>query len=86
MKMDAENWCWRDIQSLPIIKSLLLKKAPEPVVSEAKPIDLTTKTNKSTEKLIPQEREDKTSTNQAVEASGEDVGIEKIGVVSLRWR
>lgn len=60
----------------------IIKKAPEPVVSEAKSIDLTTKTNKSTEKLIPQEREDKTSTNQAVEASGEDVGIEKIGVVS----
>lgn len=60
----------------------IIKKAPEPVVSEANPIDLTTKTNKSTEKLIPQEREDKTSTNQAVEASGEDVGIEKIGVVS----
>lgn len=60
----------------------IIKKAPELVVSEAKPIDLTTKTNKSTEKLIPQEREDKTSTNQAVEASGEDVGIEKIGVVS----
>lgn len=60
----------------------IIKKASEPVVSEAKPIDLTTKTNKSTEKLIPQEREDKTSTNQAVEASGEDVGIEKIGVVS----
>lgn len=60
----------------------IIKKAPEPVASEAKPIDLTTKTNKSTEKLIPQEREDKTSTNQAVEASGEDVGIEKIGVVS----
>lgn len=60
----------------------IIKKAPEPVVSEAKPIDLTTKTNKSTEKLIQQEREDKTLTNQAVEASGEDVGIEKIGVVS----
>lgn len=60
----------------------IIKKAPEPVVSEAKPIDLTIKTNKSTEKLIPQEREDKTSTNQAVGASGEDVGIEKIGVVS----
>ncbi len=60
----------------------IIKKAPDPVVSEAKSIDLTTKTNKSTEKLIPQEREDKTSTNQAVEASGEDVGIEKIGVVS----
>lgn len=60
----------------------IIKKAPEPVASEAKPIDLTTKTNKSTEKLIPQEREDKTSTNRAVEASGEDVGIEKIGAVS----
>lgn len=60
----------------------IIKKAPEPVVSEAKPIDLTTKTNKSTEKLIPQEQEDKTLTNQAVKASGEDVGIEKIGVVS----
>lgn len=34
----------------------IIKKAPEPVVSEAKPIDLTTKTNKSTEKLIPQEQ------------------------------
>ncbi|QWQ31394.1 hypothetical protein KOY49_04570 [Candidatus Minimicrobia vallesae] len=56
----------------------IIKKAPEPVVSEAKPIDLTTKTNKSTEKLIPQEREDKTSTNQAVEASGEDVDIEAV--------
>lgn len=60
----------------------IIKKAPEPAASEAKPIDLITKTNKSTEKLIPQEREDKTSTNQAVDASGEDVGIEKIGVVS----
>lgn len=30
----------------------------------------------STEKIIPQEREDKTSTNQAVEASGEDVDTE----------
>ena len=54
----------------------IIKKAPEPVVSEAKPIDLTTKTNKSTEKLIPQEREDKTSTNQTVETSGKDVDVE----------
>ena len=54
----------------------IIKKAPEPVLAEAKPIDLTTKTNKSTEKIIPQEREDKTSTNQAVEASGEDVDTE----------
>ncbi len=54
----------------------ITKKAPEPVVAEAKPIDLTTKTEESTEKIIPQEREDKTSTNQAVEASGEDVDTE----------
>ena len=54
----------------------ITKKAPEPVVAEAKPIDLTTKTDESTEKIIPQEREDKTSTNEAVEASGEDVDTE----------
>ena len=54
----------------------IIKKAPEPVVAEAKPIDLTTKTDESTEKIIPQEREDKTSTNRAVEASGEDVDTE----------
>lgn len=58
----------------------IIKKAPEPVVSEAKPIDLTTKTNKSTEKLIPQEREDKTSTNQAVEASGDDLNIKSVEI------
>ena len=34
------------------------------------------KTDGPTEKIIPQEREDKTSTNQAVEASGEDVDTE----------
>ena len=56
----------------------ITKKAPEPVVAEAKPIDLTTKTEESTEKIIPQEREDKTSTNQAVEVSGKDVDIETI--------
>ena len=54
----------------------IIKKAPEPVVAEAKPIYLTTKTDESTERIIPQEREDKTSTNQAVEASGEDVDTE----------
>ena len=54
----------------------ITKKAPEPVVAEAKPIDLTTKTDGSTEKIIPQEGEDKTSTNQAVEASGENVDTE----------
>ena len=56
----------------------ITKKAPEPVVAEAKPIDVTTKTDESTEKIIPQEREDKTSTNQAVEASGEDVDTEAV--------
>ena len=54
----------------------IIKKAPETVLAEAKPIDLTTKTNKSTEKLIPQEREDKTSTNQTVETSVKDVDVE----------
>ena len=56
----------------------ITKKAPKPVVAEAKPIDLTTKTNEPTEKIIPQEREDETSTNQAVEASGEDVDTEAV--------
>ena len=54
----------------------IIKKAPEPVVAEAKPIDLTTKTDESTEKIIPQEREDKTSTNQTVETPGEYVDVE----------
>lgn len=54
----------------------IIKKAPEPVVAEAKPIDLTTKTDESTEKIILQEREDKTSTNQTVEVSGKGVDIE----------
>ena len=54
----------------------IIKKAPEPVLAVAKPIDLTTKTDESTEKIIPQEREGKTSTNQAVEASGKGVDIE----------
>ena len=44
--------------------------------SEAKPIDLTTKTDEPTEKIIPQEREGKTSTNEIVEVSGEDVDVE----------
>ena len=54
----------------------IIKKAPEPVVAEAKPIDLTTKTDESTEKIILQEREDKTLTNQTVEVSGKDVDTE----------
>ena len=54
----------------------IIKKAPDPVVSEAKPIDLTTKTDGPTEKITLQEREGETSTNEIVEVSGEDVGIE----------
>ena len=55
----------------------ITKKAPEPVVAEAKkPIDLATKTDEPTEQIVQQERETKTSTNQAVEASGEDVDTE----------
>ena len=54
----------------------IIKKAPEPAVAEAKPIDLTTKTDELTEKIILQEREDKTLTNQTVEVSGKGVDIE----------
>ncbi len=54
----------------------IIKKAPEPVVAEAKPIDLTTKTDESTEKIIPQERECETSTNEIVEISDENLDIE----------
>ena len=54
----------------------IIKKAPEPVVAEAKPIDLTTKTDEPTEQIVQQERETKTSTNETVEASGEDVDTE----------
>lgn len=54
----------------------ITKKAPEPAAVAAKPIDLTTKTDGSTEKIIPQEGEDKTSTNQTVEVSGKGVDIE----------
>ena len=54
----------------------ITKKAPEPAAVAAKFIDLTTKTDGSTEKIIPQEGEDKTSTNQTVEASGENVDTE----------
>lgn len=54
----------------------IIKKAPEPVVSEAKPIDLTTKTDEPTEKIITQEREGETSTNEIVEISDENLDIE----------
>ena len=45
----------------------IIKKAPEPVAAEAKSIDLTAKTDGLTEKIIPQEREGETSTNEIVE-------------------
>ena len=54
----------------------ITKKVPEPVVEETKPIDLTTKTDEPTEQIVQQERETKTSTNETVEASGEDVDTE----------
>ena len=54
----------------------ITKKVPEPVVAEAKPIDLTTKTDEPTEQIVQQERETKTSTNETVEASGENVDTE----------
>lgn len=60
----------------------IIKKAPEPVVSEAKPIDLTTKTDESTEKIIPQEREGETSTNEIVEISDENLDIEVADISS----
>lgn len=54
----------------------ITKKVPEPVVAEAKPIDLTTKTDEPTEQIVQQKRETKTSTNQTVEVSGKGVDIE----------
>ena len=54
----------------------ITKKAPEPVVAEAKPIDLTTKTDEPTEQIVQQKRETKISTNQTVEVSGKGVDIE----------
>ena len=61
----------------------IIKKAPEPVVAEAKPIDLTTKTDEPTEKIITQEREGETSTNQTVETLGEGVDVEVAEMSSL---
>lgn len=61
----------------------IIKKAPEPAVVAAKFIDLTTKTDGSTEKIIPQEGEDKTSTNQTVETLGEGVDVEVAEMSSL---
>ena len=61
----------------------IIKKAPDPVVSEAKPIDLTTKTDGPTEKITLQEREGETSTNEIVEVSGEGVDVEVAEMSSL---
>ena len=58
----------------------IIKKAPEPVVSEAKPIDLTTKINKPTDKIISQEREGETSANETVEVSGDDLNIKSVEI------
>ena len=58
----------------------IIKKAPEPVAAEAKPIDLTTKTDGLTDKIIPQEREGETSTNEIVEVSGEDLNIKSVDI------
>ena len=54
----------------------IIKKAPEPAAAETKPIGLTTKTDGPTEQIVQQERETKTSTNEMVEASGENVDTE----------
>lgn len=54
----------------------IIKKAPELVVAEAKPIDLTTKTDGPIEQIVQQERKTKTSVNETVEASGDDVDTE----------
>ena len=54
----------------------ITKKAPEPVVAEAKPIDLTTKTDGPIEQIVQQERKTKTSVNETVEVSGKGVDIE----------
>ena len=54
----------------------IIKKVPEPAAAETKPIDLTTKTDEPTEQIVQQERETKTSTNEPVEVSGEDVDTE----------
>ena len=54
----------------------ITKKVPEPVVAEAKPIDLTTKTDEPTEQIVQQKRETKISTDQTVEVSGKGVDIE----------
>ncbi|QJU09598.1 hypothetical protein FBF27_04295 [Candidatus Saccharibacteria bacterium oral taxon 488] len=54
----------------------IIKNVPEPAAAETKPIDLTTKTDEPTEQIVQQERETKTSTNEPVEVSGEDMDTE----------
>ena len=61
----------------------IIKKAPEPVAAEAKPIDLTTKTDGLTEKIIPQEREGETSTNEIVKISDDNLDVEVAEMSSL---
>ena len=58
----------------------IIKKASEPVAAEAKPIDLTTKINKPTDKIISQEREGETSANETVEVSGDDLNIKSVEI------
>ncbi|WP_369000334.1 hypothetical protein TM074_03630 [Candidatus Nanosynbacter sp. TM7-074] len=60
----------------------IIKKAPEPVVAKTKPIDLATKADEPTEQIVQQKRENKTSTNETVEALGKDLNIEVTEVSS----
>ena len=54
----------------------IIKKAPELVVAKTKPIDLATKADEPTEQIVQQKRENKTLTNETVEALGKDLNIE----------
>ena len=60
----------------------IIKKAPELVVAKTKPIDLATKADEPTEQIVQQKRENKTSTNETVEALGKDLNIEVTEVSS----
>jgi len=60
----------------------IIKKAPELVVAKTKPIDLATKADEPTEQIVQQKRENKTSTNETVEALGKDLNIELTEVSS----
>lgn len=54
----------------------IIKKAPEQVQAKTKPIDLATKADEPTEQIVQQKRENKTLTNETVEALGKDLNIE----------